>query len=185
MFFRTSPKLLQILLKKDVAAVIEDFNKDGKADLFIGSGGADFFNEMKPLLDTYYLQKDSVFSKTAIPDYFENASVIKTVDFDRDGDLDVFVGSQAVSNDFGNTPTSFLLKNENGNLSVVTNTALQKAGMITDALWHDFDLDGQEDLVIIGEWMSPKFFKNNEGALKEITPLNSEIKGPMAKHRTL
>ncbi|MCB0476297.1 MAG: VCBS repeat-containing protein, partial [Flavobacteriaceae bacterium] len=41
-------------LKEDVSAVIADFNKDGKNDLFVGTGGADFYNKMEPLRDSYY-----------------------------------------------------------------------------------------------------------------------------------
>ena len=164
-------------IREDVVATIADFNKDGRNDLFIGTGGADFYNEMPPLLDSYYLQSDTTFITSPIPDYFENASVIKTSDFDGDGDLDVFVGNQAVSNDFGSIPNSYLLRNENGLFSIVENSEIQKAGMVTDALWHDFDKDGYEDLIVIGEWMSPKFFKNTGGKLEEVKALESQING--------
>lgn len=164
-------------IKEDVAALISDFDKDGKNDLFVGSGGADFYNRMKPLLDSYYIQKDSVFEAASLPDYFENASVIKAHDFDDDGDLDLFVGSNAVSSDFGNIPNSYLLKNDNGSFSLVENKALQHAGMITDAIWDDFDNDGTKDLIVVGEWMSPKFFKNLDGKLTETKVLQNTLNG--------
>lgn len=164
-------------IKEDVAAIISDFNSDGKNDIFIGSGGADFFNKMKPLLDSYYVQNDSTFVLTNLPESFENASVIKANDFDADGDLDLFVASNVVSNDFGKIPSSYLLKNENGNFSIVENDALTLAGMITDAIWSDFDNDGIEDLIVVGEWMSPKFFKNDNGNLSEVNVLGEKIQG--------
>ena len=37
---------------------------------------------------------------------------------------------------------------------------LQNIGMITDALWSDFDKDGKIDLVLTGEWMPVTFLKN-------------------------
>lgn len=163
--------------KEDVVALIEDFNNDKRNDLIVGSGGADFYNKMKPLLDSYYIQKDSGFVAANLPDYFENAMVIKSCDFDSDGDLDVFIGNNAVSNDFGNIPNSFILKNEKGVFSILDNKSLQKAGMITDAIWDDFDNDGQIDLIVVGEWMSPKFFKNNRGQLNEINTLNQGLNG--------
>ena len=76
-----------------------------------------------------------------LPEYFENAAIALPHDFDDDGDIDLFVGSNAVSNDFGNIPNSLLLKNENGLFEVVDHPTLQNAGMISDALWHDFDKD--------------------------------------------
>lgn len=163
--------------KEDVVALIADFNNDKKNDIIIGSGGADFYNQMKPLLDSYYVQKDSSFVVANLPEYFENASVIKSCDFDNDGDLDVFIGNNAVSNDFGNIPNSYILKNEKGNFSLLDNKLLQKAGMITDAIWDDFDNDGQIDLIVVGEWMSPKFFKNNKGQFKEVNLLNQGLNG--------
>ena len=68
---------------------------------------------MKPLLDSYYIQNNGNFETENLPEYYENASIIKPNDFDNDGDLDVFVGNHAVSNDFGNIPNSYILKNEN------------------------------------------------------------------------
>ncbi|MCW5515070.1 VCBS repeat-containing protein [Muriicola sp. Z0-33] len=164
-------------IKEDIAAVIADFDKDGKNDLFVGSGGGDFYNEMEPLLDSYFTQNDSAFSASSTPRNFENTSVVKPCDIDQDGDLDLFIGNQAISNDFGKIPSSYLLRNDDGILSDVKLAELQQAGMITDAIWDDIDNDGQKDLIVIGEWMSPRFFKNTAGELEEITPLTGKING--------
>ncbi|MGB5172052.1 MAG: VCBS repeat-containing protein [Eudoraea sp.] len=171
------PEIAGDSIKEDVAAVIADFNSDGKSDLFLGSGGADFYNKMAPLLDSYYIQNDSVFVKSILPEYFENASVVKPNDFDGDGDLDLFVASQIISNDFGKTPISYLLKNENGQFIIDHNEELQNAGMITDAIWEDFNGDEILDLILVGEWISPKFFANNNGVLTEQKVLSKEING--------
>lgn len=171
------PEISGDSIKEDIAAIIADFTSDGKSDLFLGSGGADFYNKMSPLLDSYYVMNDSDFQSTDIPDYFENASVLKANDVDSDGDLDIFVGNQVVSNDFGKIPGSYLLKNNNGSFAIEKNEALQNAGMITDAIWEDIDGDGMEDLIVVGEWMSPKFFTNNNGVLSEKKLLNREING--------
>ncbi len=159
------PSIAKDSIKEDVSAVISDFNADGKNDLLISTGGADFYNEMKPLLNSYYVQKDSVYELKSLPDSYENASVLRPYDFDNDGDLDVFVGNQSISNDFGKLPTSYVLINENGNFSILENKALQNIGMVTDAIWHDFDGDNSKDLIVIGEWMAPIFFKNENGHL--------------------
>lgn len=164
-------------IKEDVVAIIADFNNDNRADILVGSGGADFYNKMKPLLDSYYIQSDSTFIDGSLPDYFENASVIVAGDYDKDGDLDLFVGALSVSNDFGYIPNSYLLNNKEGKFSIVENLALQKSGMVTDAIWSDYNNDGEIDLIVVGEWMSPKFFKNQHGNLIEDKVLNEDIKG--------
>ncbi|TMM59417.1 hypothetical protein FEE95_08310 [Maribacter algarum] len=159
------PSIAKDSIKEDVTAVISDFNADGKNDLLLGTGGADFFNKMKPLLNSYYIHKDSVYEIKPLPQSFENASIMRPYDFDNDGDLDVFVGNQSVSNDFGKLPTSYVLVNENGNFSTLENKEFQNIGMVTDAIWHDFDGDNTKDLIVIGEWMAPIFFKNENGNL--------------------
>ena len=173
----TIPEIQKDSIKEDVSAAIADFTGNGKADIILGSGGGDFYNKMAPLLDSYYVQNDSIFKQASLPEYFENASVIKANDFDSDGDLDLFVGNQAVTNDFGKMPNSYLLKNNNGQFSIEKNEELQNAGMITDALWEDVNGDGSEDLIVIGEWMSPRFFINDNGVLVEKKMLNKEING--------
>src|SRR5690606_17057124 len=89
--------------------------------------------------------------------------------YDKDGKIDLFVGGGAVSNDFGKIPNSYLLKNDGGKFSLVENAPLQKVGMITDAVWTDFNNDGWTDLIVVGEWMSPQFFKNSTGKLVNLT----------------
>jgi len=152
-------------IKEDVTAVIADFTGDGKNDLITGSGGGDFYNQMPPLLNSYYVQKDGIFINSKLPKTFENSSVAVPNDFDGDGDIDVFIGNQAITNDFGKSPDSYLLKNDGGHFSIVENDDLQGLGMVTDAIWHDFDGDGLKDLIVVGEWMSPIFFENRNGDL--------------------
>ena len=66
-------------------------------------------------------------------------------------------------------PQSFILQNNKGVFTDVTAKvcpALQKPGMVTSAVWTDFDNDKQTDLIIAGEWMPIRFFKNNHGKIK-------------------
>lgn len=148
-------------IKEEIEAVIDDFDGDGRQDLFVGTGGADFYGKSSPLLDGYYHLTLSGFSFTEIPDYFENASCIKVFDYDQDGDKDVFVGNESVSNDFGNTPRSYLLRNDAGKFTPVQTELFENLGMVTDAVWSDYNTDGKIDLIIVGEWMNPVFLKND------------------------
>lgn len=171
------PTILKDSIKEDVVALIADLNNDKKNDLVIGAGGGDFYNKMAPLKDSYYQQKDQEFHKMPFPENFNNTAVIRANDFDGDGDLDLFIGNNAITNDFGYIPDSYILKNENGKFSLVENKELLKVGMVTDAVWSDFDGDGVLDLIVVGQWMSPKFFKNDNGTLKEVKPMDQTYTG--------
>ena len=161
-------------IKEDVTAVIADFNNDEQKDLFIGSAGAQFSGKAKALRDSYYVKKDSGFVNMPLPDYFENATVVQPYDYDNDGDLDVFVGGHTVTGTFGKSGTSYFLKNDKGRFSIVQEFTL---GMVTDAVWSDFDADGNKDLIIVGEWMTPKFFKNQKGKLEEDDAVGPNLSG--------
>lgn len=176
----TSALMAEILrdsIKEDVDAVIADFNGDQKSDLFIGSGGADFYNRSAPLLDSYYESSPAGFNRSEIADYYENTSTIVTADFDGDMDLDVFVGNQSVSNNFGKIPRSYLLVNTKGKLSPVQKDLFDNLGMVTDAVWDDVDKDGQPDLVVVGEWMQPVFLRNDKGQFTKADLANDDLHG--------
>jgi hypothetical protein len=171
------PEILRDSLNEDVEAVMEDFDKNGSTDLLIATGGADFYNKSTPLLDTYYLANDSGFLAVPISGYYENASCIKSADFDGDGYVDLFIGNESVSNDFGAMPRSMLLHNERGKLVSVQDDVFASLGMVTDATWEDFDRDGQLDLIVVGEWMEPVFLKNQSGKFTRVTRVGDKMNG--------
>ncbi|NHE57090.1 VCBS repeat-containing protein [Cyclobacterium plantarum] len=154
---------------EDVSATIEDLNNDGRNDLFIVSAGGEFTDKNETLRDRLYINSKAGFSKRTLPSYFENGSVVKAQDYDKDGNIDLFIGGAAVANDFGKLPRSYLLINKKDSFDIIENKDLEHIGMVTDALWTDFDGDGWEDLIVVGEWMSPRFLRNQNGVLKDIT----------------
>ena len=55
----------------------------------------------------------------------------------------------------------YLLENNSGKFTDVTEKVspeLKTLGMITDAIWSDFDLDGKLDLIVVGEFLPITFF---------------------------
>ncbi|MFO7823816.1 MAG: VCBS repeat-containing protein [Cyclobacterium sp.] len=166
-------------IHEDVSAIIEDLNNDGINDLFIVSSGGELSDKEEVLRDRLLINDGNGFNKNALPPYFENGSVVKAHDYDQDGHIDLFVGGAAVANDFGKIPKSYLLNNNNGIFEIIQNSELEDIGMVTDAVWTDFDEDGWVDLIVVGEWMMPRFFQNQSGILKDITEgiIDQKLKG--------
>ncbi|MEO5647818.1 MAG: VCBS repeat-containing protein, partial [Chitinophagaceae bacterium] len=98
-----------------------------------------------------------------------NASCIRVVDIDSDGDLDIFLGGRSVPGSYGLIPQSYILQNNGkGFFSDVTRDLapmLQNIGMVTDAKWIDVDGDKMPELVLVGDWMSITILKIKNGKL--------------------
>ncbi len=94
-------------------------------------------------------------------------------DYDNDGDLDLFIGGNAIPGKYPLSPRSYLLKNENDHFIDVTETSnsLSEAGMISEAIFTDYDMDKDLDLLLVGEWMQPTFYNNTAGVFKKNTPV--------------
>ena len=164
-----------IKLQEDEDCVFFDADNDGDADLLITSG--DTQHEKNPVnyKPRIYLNDGRgkfTLHAHAIPENITTiAGCVSVADYDADGDMDLFIGGR-VSQQYPSPPRSFILQNNNGLFTDVTARVcpqLQEAGMITGAVWTDFDNDKTPDLVITGEWMPLRFFKNNNGILTEVT----------------
>ncbi|HEX8529086.1 MAG TPA: VCBS repeat-containing protein, partial [Cytophagales bacterium] len=134
----------------------------------------EYFGKMPEQFDRLYLNDGKGnFTKAAgaLPPMFDNKSCVRPVDFDRDGDLDLFVGGRVVGYGYGKIPNSYLLVNDGkGRFADRTDAlapALRKAGMVTDGAWFDYDGDGDPDLVVAGDWMPLRVFRNANGKLTE------------------
>ncbi len=157
--------ILSDSIYEDASAVIADFNGDRQNDLIVASGSGQFAADL-----VHRLYLGNTLTKSTFPDTKAmNASVVKTIDYDKDGDLDVFIGSNSKYNSFGKMPDCYLLNNKNGVFTIVQATTFSSIGMVTDAVVSDFNKDGNLDLIVVGEWMKPKFFANSKGNFKEVT----------------
>ncbi len=162
-------------LYEDVDALFFDADGDKDLDLYVVSGGNEFFDKMPEQFDRLY-KNDGKGNFTrdakALPAMYDNKSVVRPCDFDRDGDIDLFVGGRVVGYHYGYSPKSYLLVN-NGRGQFVDRTQalapdLREAGMLTEAIWADFDRDGDQDLTVVGDWMPIKSFENRGGKLSLI-----------------
>jgi enediyne biosynthesis protein E4 len=157
-------------LFEDVDALFFDADGDKDLDLYVVSGGNEFYDQMPEQFDRLYKNDGKGnFARDlkALPPMFDNKSVVRPSDFDRDGDIDLFVGGRVVGYHYGYSPKSYLLVNNGRGQFTDRTTAiapdLREAGMLTEAIWTDIDRDGDQDLTVVGDWMPIKMFENQKG----------------------
>src|SRR5258705_6999296 len=162
-------------LNEDVDAALFDADGDGDLDLYVVSGGNEFW-EGEPLLDRLYRNDgrgNFARARDALPVFYHNGSCVVPGDFDGDGDVDLFVGSRVVARQYGAVPRRYLLQNDGrGNFRDVTTAlapGLDSVGMASRAVWVDYDGAGKLDLIVVGEWMPVRVFHQENGRLIDRT----------------
>ncbi|HEY8165676.1 MAG TPA: VCBS repeat-containing protein, partial [Gemmatimonadaceae bacterium] len=161
---------------EDVDATFLDANGDRHPDLFVVSGGNEFSGTADQLRDRLYLNDgrgNFRRATNAIPDFFDNGGCVAAADFNGDGHVDLFVGGRVVARGYGLTPKSHLLQNDGtGRFVDVTRekaASLADAGMVASAVWTDYDSDGHLDLIVAGEWMPVRVFRQEGGRFVDRT----------------
>ena len=173
--FRSKNVMIGSKFEEDVDCLLFDADNDDDLDLVVTCGDV-----QQPDTSIYYRPRLYVndgkgnFSsrESAIPPKVRTiAGTVSAGDYDSDGDLDLFIGGR-VARQYPLPARSFILQNDHGTFTDVTQVvcaSLQKPGMITSSVWTDFDNDKQQDLIVAGDWMPVRFFKNNHGKLEEVT----------------
>lgn len=175
-------------LSEDVGALIFDADNDGDNDLYVVSGGYEFANQSKLCQDRLYINNGKgAFSKTVLPDMKTSGSRVYNADFDKDGKQDLLVLGRQIPGNYPSPANSYILMNRSTDSEVVfINETKDKAkdflnlGMATSAIIADIDNDSWLDIIIVGEWMPIKVFKNMKTEFKEVSSemgLNNDSTG--------
>ncbi len=167
----TMPNEMQF---EEEAIALFDIDNDGDLDMYLVSGSNQFIEGSDDYRDRFYLNDgNGKFSEdpTRVPAIKTSGSVVKAMDFNKDGYVDLFVGGRTPMGEYPMPEKSFLLMNENGTLKDVTDSLapeLRNVGMVTDAVWSDYNGDGQKDLIVVGELMPITIFENKNTSFKKV-----------------
>ncbi len=168
---------------EDMGSLFFDYDNDGDLDLYVSSGGNEFRPESDAYQDRLYINDGSgKFTKAVdvLPEVTISSSKIRASDVDKDGDLDLFVGGRHIPWAYPEAASSVLLINDGDHFRDATAMlapALADIGMVNDAKWSDYNNDGWEDLILVGEWMPITILENREGQLtlvEAIDPLHQK-----------
>lgn len=161
---KTIPAFVTDRAFEDGGSVFFDADNDGDKDLFVVSGGSQFEQGSSLYQDRLYINDGrGNFSKSTgrLPVETENGSVVITLDFDGDGDLDLFVGGGVKPGRFPHHDSNLLLENRSGKFIHHTSPAIQQTGIVNSAAWADMTGDGKNELILAGEWMAPQLYTFN------------------------
>jgi hypothetical protein len=162
---------------EDMGVLFFDADLDGDLDLYIVSGSYEANIGTEQLQDRFYINDGKGnfrLEVNALPKFLKSGSCVKAADYDRDGDLDLFVGGRVEPGAYPRPVSSYVLRNESQKAAGVMFTEvtqlvapeLNGIGLICDGLWTDVDNDGWVDLLLAGEWMPIRWLKNVNGKFK-------------------
>ena len=157
---------------EDANALFFDADGDGDQDLYVVSAGYELPEDSQLLQDRLYINNgkgDFSINKKALPTMLVSGKTVVAGDYDNDGDLDLFVGGNVIPGRYPLSPRSYLLKNENGRFvdDTSSSNSLSEAGMISEAIFTDYDNDNDIDLMLVGEWMAPTIYNNQNGSFEK------------------
>ncbi len=165
---------------EDEGLLFFDADNDGDQDMYTVSGSYEFEAGDPNYQDRLYKNNGKgnfTWDESSLPETTASGSCVRAADMDKDGDLDLFVGGRVVTGSYPFPSQSYLLQNNGGTFKDIASSIapeLSKAGMVTDALWTDFDNDGNLDLMVVGEFMPITLFKNDGTKLIKQSDTNLE-----------
>ncbi|MDT3401360.1 VCBS repeat-containing protein [Mucilaginibacter terrae] len=164
---------------KDAGLLVFDANADGMPDVYIASGGYEAEAGSSSYQDRLFINNGKggfTLATNALPVNYTSKLCVRSVDFNKDGKLDLFVSGRVEPWAYPKPVSSILLRNDSQNgkakFTDVTSTlapALANIGLVCDALFTDYDNDNWPDLILAGEWMPVTFLKNNKGKFENTT----------------
>ena len=169
---------------EETAALFFDADGDGDLDLWVGSGGNIAAPNSRELQYRLYLNDGKGNFKldpNAFPNNNANTSVASAYDFDGDGDLDLFIGSRSTPQEYGIDPKSHIyLNNGKGHFTELESEklgGLDQIGMVRDARWVSITGSKIKELVLVGDWMSPRIFQYKNHRFAELKTNLSSLMG--------
>lgn len=171
--------------REELGSEFIDVDNDGDLDLYVISGGNEYVYNAPEMQDQLYINDGNGNytneTKKRLPKMDASGQRLAVSDYDKDGDIDIYVGGRQMPGYYPFTSRSFLLQNDGngvfvdvtlssvGETKIENPTPFEAPGMVTDCMFDDIDQDGDDDLIMVGEWMPIMFYENNDGKFSDVT----------------
>ena len=174
---KDEPAFNQFIDFEDEAVLFFDADGDGDLDLFVGPGGNNHPPNSRQMQNRLFINDGKgnfTLDGSAFPPTNNgmNTAVAIANDFNHDGSLDLFIGGRSEPREYGSSPRSYLFINDGKghftDIAQTKNPDIANIGMVTSAVWADVTGDKEKELIIVGEWMSPRIFSFNKDHFDEI-----------------
>ncbi len=171
-FTETNQKLFNLDKEfEDTNAKFIDIDNDNDLDLYVSSGGYEIETNSKLLKDRLYINNGKgSFKRSYLRSPLTNSKGIAFADYDNDGDQDIFVGSRVKYGQYPLSDKPYFLENINGKYTNIIDEKFDEISnlkMINDVIFSDFDKDGDQDLIVVGEWMPITFYENRDNTFHQ------------------
>lgn len=147
------------------------WSTDAGTHLILGRANYEPGDIQAPSALHFLAEGDTVRTVGRIPGILSTTGPLAAADYDGDGALDLFVGGRFVPAQYPRNATSRLFRNEEGQFARDEENAalLEDLGLVTGAVFTDYDRDGDPALLISRAWDSLMLLENEGGTFRDVT----------------
>ena len=167
-FIRAEDSRATQIAPRDQTSVLGFRAPGGQARLLVGESNWEDADTNAPAFREFALAGAGAANlPSPLPSLGSATGPLALADVDGDGKLDLFVGGRAIAGRYPEAATSYLLHNTGHGFTVAQQ--FTNLGLVSAAVFVDFDGDGQPDLALACEWDSIRLFHNDHGKFTEVT----------------
>ncbi len=170
-FHQIQDPLLNPKAQYDQTTVLGWTPEDGVSSLLVGCSNLENSRPGDSFVLRYDFKHGLARTSKQIVGDISSTGPMSMADYDGDGDLDLFVGGRSIPARYPEPASSKLYYNEDGVLKLDSLNSVQfkELGLVSGAVFSDFDGDGDADLILAVEWGPVTVFRNEDGAFANAT----------------